>query len=98
MGRATFSDVSLIKKYIESPANNVANFPAKLLSRDAKVLELEGGIHFEHYYLWEFADLRTAYDFWKTPQYQEAAKFRRAGCSAVELVLFDGGDWYTGRY
>jgi uncharacterized protein (DUF1330 family) len=100
LGRATFRDVKLIERYIELNKQNKIDerFHGKLLSRDGRVAELEGGIHFEHYYLWEFPTLEIALEMYHSPEYQEAAKFRRSACSAVELVVFEGGDHYAGKY
>lgn len=100
LGRATFRDVKQIERYIELNKKNKVEerFPCKLLSRDGRVVELEGGIHFEHYYLWEFPSLEIALEMYHSPEYQEAAQFRRAGCSAVELVVMEGGDHYPGKY
>jgi uncharacterized protein (DUF1330 family) len=100
LGKCTFRDVSLIEKYITANKDNSLNgrYPSKLLSRDGQVVELEGGFHFERYYLWEFPAMEVALDFYHSKEYQAAAEFRRAGCSAVELVVFEGGDHYTGKY
>jgi uncharacterized protein (DUF1330 family) len=98
LGRASFRDVDYINKYLGAPRPDTRANPAKLLARDGKVLELEGGTHYDHYYLWEHPDLQTAVSYYNSPEYQAAAKFRRAGCSGVELVVFDGGDHYTGKY
>jgi uncharacterized protein (DUF1330 family) len=99
LGRATFHDVSLIQKYVDAgrdrprPAS-----PAKLLARDGKVLELEGGTHYDHYYLWEWPSLQMAVDSYNSPEYREATRYRRMGSSGTELVIMDGGDHYTGKY
>lgn len=100
MGRCTFRDVKSIERYIElnKQHQTAERHSSKLLSRDGRVVELEGGLHFEHYYLWEFPSLDEALAMYHSPEYQEAAAFRRAGCSAVELVVFEGGDHYTGNY
>jgi uncharacterized protein (DUF1330 family) len=100
MGRATFSDVKWIEKYVATNKENKLGerYPHTLLARDGQVAELEGGIHFEHYYLWEFPSLEVALEMYHSKEYQAAAEFRRKGCSAVELVVFEGGDHYTGKY
>lgn len=102
LGRATYRDVKLIDRYIKE--NGVfsnyprGNYSYELLSRDGKVLELEGGSHYEHYYLWKFPSLEVALERYNSPKYQEVANLRRAGSSAGELVVMEGGDHFTGKY
>jgi uncharacterized protein (DUF1330 family) len=102
LGRTTYRDVKLIDRYIKE--NGVfSNYPSgnysyELLSRDGKVVELEGGSHYEHYYLWKFPSLEVALERYNNPKYQEVANLRRAGSSAGELVVMEGGDHFTGKY
>jgi uncharacterized protein (DUF1330 family) len=102
LGRATYRDVKLIDRYIKE--NGVfsnyphGNYSYELLSRDGKVVELEGASHYEHYYLWKFPSLEVALERYNNPKYQEVANLRRAGSSAGELVVMEGGDHFTGKY
>jgi len=100
LGRATFGDPKLIEKYAEvSKQHRLSDrFQSKLLSRDGRVVELEGGSHYEHTYLWEFPTMEMALDMYHSPEYQEASQYRRAACTAVSLVVFEGGDHFTGKY
>lgn len=102
LGRSTFRDVKLINRYLKE--NKVfsnypkGNYSYELLSRDGKAVVLEGASHYEHYYLWKFPSVDVALERYNYPQYQEAANLRRAGSSASELVVMEGGDHFSGKY
>jgi uncharacterized protein (DUF1330 family) len=101
LGRSTFRDKALIERYIKE--NGVfGDYPKghtyELLSRDGKVVHLEGGSRYEHYYLWKFPSMAVAMERYNNAKYQQVANLRRAGSSANELVVFEGGDHFTGKY
>jgi uncharacterized protein (DUF1330 family) len=102
LGRSTFRDKALIERYIKENAVFAhypkGNYSYELLSRDGKVVHLEGGSRYEHYYLWKFPSMAVAMERYNNAKYQEVANLRRAGSSANELVVFEGGDHFTGKY
>ena len=86
------SNVALIDPETGKPTR------VKIEIRDGKVVHLEGGSRYEHYYLWKFPSMAVAMERYNNAKYQEVANLRRAGSSANELVVFEGGDHFTGKY
>jgi uncharacterized protein (DUF1330 family) len=100
LGRSTFRDARMIERYIKENGffDAYPNGSYELLARDGKVVHLEGGSRYEHYYLWKMQSMAMALEAYNRPQYQEAAKLRRSGSSANELVVMEAGDHFTGKY
>ena len=53
---------------------------------------MEGPQKFQRYVVIEFPTFEQGVACFESPEYQTAAKFRRAGAGEVETIMVDAGD------
>jgi uncharacterized protein (DUF1330 family) len=63
-----------------------------VLARGGRFKILEGPDKFHRFVVIEFPSLEQAVACHDSPEYREAAAFRRKGAGEVELVIVEGGD------
>jgi uncharacterized protein (DUF1330 family) len=80
------------KKYTDRVPAIIAKFGGKVLARGGKYRIMEGPDKFQRFVVIEFPTLEQAVACFESPDYQEAAAFRRAGAGEVENVIVEGGD------
>ena len=70
----------------------LAKYGGKVLARGGRYQINEGPHDFHRFVVIEFATLEQGVKCFESPEYQEAAAFRRNGGGVVENVVVDGGD------
>jgi uncharacterized protein (DUF1330 family) len=93
VARAKINDPVEYKKYTDRVPGILAKYDGKVLARGAEHRTLEGPETFERYVVIEFPSLDQAEACFNSPEYQEAAAFRRAnGAGQNELTIVASGD------
>ena len=95
LARARIVDPVEYRKYTDLVPGILAKFGGKVLARGGRFKILEGPENFERHVVIEFASLEQAEACFDSPEYREAAAFRRAGAGINELVIVDSGDATT---
>ena len=90
MARAKINDPDQYKKYTDRVPAILQKFGAKILARGGKFQILEGPETFGRFVVVEFPSMEQAVACHDSPEYQEAAAFRKDGGGEVELVIVDG--------
>ena len=67
-----------------------AQYGGKVLARGGRYQIMEGPDKFHRFVVIEFPTLEQAVACFESPEYQEAAAFRRAGGGVVENVIVEG--------
>ena len=92
VARSKISDPVEYKKYTDRVPAIIARFGGKVLARGGRYHILEGPEKFERFVVIEFPSMDQAIACHDSPEYQEAAAFRRGGAGEVDLVVVEGGD------
>lgn len=81
------------KKYTDRVPDIIARYGGKVLARGGRHQIMEGSDRFHRFVVIEFPSLEQAVKCHRSPEYQEAAAFRRApGVGEVEQVIVESGD------
>ena len=67
-------------------------YGGRVLARGGRFKILEGPQKFHRFVVIEFPSLEQGVAGHDSPEYREAAAFRRSGAGEVELVIVEGGD------
>ena len=70
----------------------LSRYGGKVLARGGRYQIMEGPVEFQRHVVIEFPTLEQAIACFESPEYQEAATFRRSGGGVVQNVIVDGGD------
>lgn len=93
IARARINDPVEYKKYTDRIPPILKKYGAKPLARGGRYQVMEGPGRFNRYVVVEFPSFERAVECHGSPEYQEAAAFRRApGVSEVEQVIVESGD------
>ena len=92
LARARIVDPVEYRKYTDLVPAILAKFGGRVLARGGAYKTLEGPENFERYIVIEFDSLAQANACFNSPEYVEAAAFRRAGAGINELTIVEGGD------
>ncbi|MBI2296838.1 MAG: DUF1330 domain-containing protein [Betaproteobacteria bacterium] len=93
IARARINDPVEYKKYTDRVPDILKKYGGKPLARGGRYQVMEGTDRFNRYAVVEFSSLEQAVTCHASPEYQEAAAFRRApGVSEVEQVIVESGD------
>lgn len=95
LARARIVDPVEYKKYTDRIPGILARFGGRVLARGGRFKILEGPENFERHVVIEFPSLEQAEACFNSPEYEEAAAFRRAGAGINELVIVESGDATT---
>ena len=90
IGRVDITDTDKYKAYTEANAKPFRLFGAKFLVRAGRFENPEGSSRSRNVVI-EFPSYQAALDCWKSPEYQEAMKFRLP-VSTIDLVIVEGYD------
>ena len=90
LARAKITDPIAYKKYTDLVPEIVSRHQGKILARGGRYQIMEGPEDFHRFVVIEFPTLEQAVACFESPEYQEAAAFRRAGGGVVENVIVDG--------
>jgi uncharacterized protein (DUF1330 family) len=86
------NDPAEYKKYTDRVPGILKKYGGKVLARGGRFKILEGPEKFHRFVVIEFPSLEQAVACHDSPEYQEAAAFRKRGGGEVELVIVEGGD------
>ena len=92
VARSKVNDPAQYKKYTDRVPAIIRQYGGKVLARGGRFKILEGPDKFHRFVVIEFASLEQALACHDSPEYREAAAFRRAGAGEVELVIVEAGD------
>jgi uncharacterized protein (DUF1330 family) len=92
VARSKINDPVEYKKYTDRVAAIVAKHGGRILARGGRFQILEGPQKFHRFVVIEFPTLERAVACHDSPEYTEAAAFRRSGAGEVELVIVEGLD------
>jgi len=90
LARAKITDPIAYKKYTDLVPEIISRHQGKILARGGRYQIMEGPEDFHRFVVIEFPTLEQAVACFESPEYQEAAAFRRAGGGVVENVIVDG--------
>jgi uncharacterized protein (DUF1330 family) len=92
VARSKVNDPAQYKKYTDRVPAIIRQYGGKVLARGGRFKILEGPEKFHRFVVIEFASLEQALACHDSPEYREAAAFRRGGAGEVELVIVEAGD------
>jgi uncharacterized protein (DUF1330 family) len=92
IARSKILDKVEYKKYTDRVPAILKQYGGKVLTRGGTYETVEGPDHFERFVIVEFESMEAAKRCFNSPEYVEAAAFRRAGAGQNELTLAVGGD------
>ena len=92
LARAKITDPIAYKKYTDRVPEIIDRYEGKILARGGRYQIMEGPENFHRFVVIEFPTLEQAVACFESPEYQEAAAFRRAGGGIVENVIVEGGE------
>jgi len=92
VARSRVVDPAEYKKYTDRVPAIMAKYEGKVLARGGRYQILEGPDTFHRFVVIEFPSMEKAKACFDSPEYREAASFRRGGAGEVELILVESGD------
>ena len=93
IAHAQVKDPVEYKKYTDRLPALFDKYGARILARGGDYRILEGDVPFERHVVIEFESLARAEAFFKSPEYQEAAAFRRQpGVAINHQIIVEGVD------
>jgi uncharacterized protein (DUF1330 family) len=92
VARARITDPVLYKQYTDRVPDIISRHGGRVLARGGRYQIMEGPEDFHRFVVIEFPSVEQGIACFQSPEYQEAAGFRRAGGGIVENVIVDGGD------
>lgn len=94
VARAKINDPIEYKKYTDRVPAIIKQYGGRVLARGGKYQIMEGADRFHRFVVIEFPSMEDAVNCHRSPEYQEAAAFRRAaGVGEVEQVIVEGGEF-----
>ncbi len=92
IARAQISDPVEYKKYTDRVPGILKQYGGKVIVRGGKYQIMEGPEMFHRFIVIEFDSLEAGVKCFESPEYREAAAFRRNGAGVVENVIVEGGE------
>ena len=92
LARANITDPVAYKKYTDQVPGILKRYGGTVLARGGRYQVMEGPEDFHRSVVIEFPTLEQAVACFESPEYQEAAAFRRNGGGTVENVIVEGGE------
>lgn len=94
VARAKINNSVEYKKYTDRVPAIIKQYGGRVLARGGKYQIMEGADRFHRFVVIEFPSMEDAVNCHRSPEYQEAAAFRRAaGVGEVEQVIVEGGEF-----
>ncbi len=90
IARSKIHDPVEYKRYTDLVPPIIAKYQGKILSRGGKFEIVEGPHYFERFVVIEFPTFELGVACFKSPEYDDAARFRRNGAGEVETVIAEG--------
>jgi uncharacterized protein (DUF1330 family) len=95
VARAKISDPVQYKKYTDRVPDIVSRYGGRILARGGRYQIMEGPEKFHRFIVIEFPTFEQGVACFQSPEYQEAAAFRRGGAGVVENVIDEAIDGVT---
>ena len=95
LSRCIVNDPVQYKKYTDRVPEIIAAHGGRVLARGGRYRIMEGPETFHRFVVIEFPSLEAGVACFQSPEYVEAAAFRRSGGGIVENVIVEGGDATT---
>ena len=92
VARSRITDPVEYKKYTDLVPGIIARFGGKVLARGGRHEILEGPQKFHRFVVIEFPTFEQGVACFSSPEYEQAAAFRRKGAGEVETVIVEAGD------
>ena len=92
LSRCIINDPVEYKKYTDRVPGIIQKHGGKVLARGGRYQVNEGPDTFKRYVVIEFPTLEAGVNCFQSPEYVEAAAFRRGGAGVVENVVVESGD------
>jgi uncharacterized protein (DUF1330 family) len=93
IARSRVNDMAEYRKYADQVPGIIARYGGRFLARGGKFQILEGPEKFQRFIIIEFPSLEQGVACFQSPEYQEAAAFRRRnGAGEVEVVMLDADE------
>ena len=92
VARSRINDPIEYKKYTDRVPAIIAKFGGNVLDRGGRFQIMEGPEKFQRFVVIEFPSFEQGVACFTSPEYNEAAAFRRSGAGEVETIMVDGGD------
>jgi uncharacterized protein (DUF1330 family) len=92
VARSKVNDPVEYKKYTDLVPGIIAKHGGKILARGGRYQIMEGPQDFHRFVVIEFPSFEAAVACFESPEYQEAAVYRRNGAGEVENVIVEGGE------
>jgi uncharacterized protein (DUF1330 family) len=90
VARSKINDPVQYKKYADLAGAIVTRHGGRILARGGRYQTMEGPDKFQRFVVVEFPTLEQGVACFTSPEYQEAAAFRRGGAGEVETVIVEG--------
>jgi|SRR5687767_7174674 uncharacterized protein (DUF1330 family) len=95
IARSKIIDPVAYKKYTDRIPGILKQYGGKVLARGGKYRIMEGPETFHRFVVIEFPTMDQAVACFESPEYKEAASFRKNGAGIVENVIVESGDATT---
>ena len=92
VARSKINDPVEYKKYTDLVPGIIAKFGGKVLARGGRFQIMEGPDKFHRFVVIEFPTFEQGVACFTSPEYDQAAAFRRSGAGEVETIMIEGGD------
>jgi uncharacterized protein (DUF1330 family) len=92
VARSRINDPVAYKKYTDRIPGIIAKHGGKVLARGGRFQIMEGTDKFHRFVVIEFPTLEQGVACFTSPEYDEAAAFRRTGAGEVETFIVESGD------
>lgn len=92
IAHSKIADPTEYKKYTDRVPEIINRYGGKILARGGRYQIMEGPEEFHRHVVIEFQTFERAVACFQSPEYQEAAAFRRGGGGVVQNVIVDAGD------
>jgi uncharacterized protein (DUF1330 family) len=90
IAHAKIIDAATYKKYTDRVPDIISRYGGKVLARGGRYRIMEGPEEFERHIVIEFPTFEQAVACFESPEYRDAAAFRRSGAGVVENVIVEG--------
>jgi uncharacterized protein (DUF1330 family) len=92
IARARIIDPIAFKKYTDRSPSVIAKYGGRFLARGGRFQIMEGPNEFNRFVVIEFPTFEQGVACFTSPEYNEAAAFRRKGAGEVETIIVEAGD------
>lgn len=90
VARSRIVDPEQYRKYTDQVPAILAKYGGRILARGGRYEIMEGPDTFHRFVVIEFDTLEQGVACFRSPEYEQAAAFRRAGAGEVETVMVEG--------